>query len=30
VGPDVAALVNKSPLYLLSEILDPSRNLDSR
>jgi putative membrane-bound dehydrogenase-like protein len=30
VGPDLAALVNKSPLYLLSEILDPSRNLDSR
>lgn len=30
VGPDLAALVNKSPLYLLSEILDPNRNLDSR
>jgi putative membrane-bound dehydrogenase-like protein len=30
VGPDLAALANKSPLYLLSEILDPSRNLDSR
>ena len=30
VGPDLAALVNKSPSYLLSEILDPSRNLDSR
>jgi putative heme-binding domain-containing protein len=30
VGPDLAALVNKSPLYLLQEILDPNRNLDSR
>lgn len=30
VGPDLAALANKSPLYLLAEILDPSRNLDSR
>jgi putative membrane-bound dehydrogenase-like protein len=30
VGPDLAALINKSPSYLLSEILDPSRNLDSR
>jgi putative membrane-bound dehydrogenase-like protein len=30
VGPDLAALANKSPLYLLSEILDPNRNLDSR
>jgi putative membrane-bound dehydrogenase-like protein len=30
VGPDLAALANKSPLYLLTEVLDPSRNLDSR
>jgi putative membrane-bound dehydrogenase-like protein len=30
VGPDLAALANKSPRYLLSEILDPTRNLDSR
>ncbi len=30
VGPDLAALANKSPAYLLIEILDPSRNLDSR
>ncbi|MBX9584236.1 MAG: c-type cytochrome, partial [Gemmataceae bacterium] len=30
VGPDLAALPNKSPQYLLGEILDPSRNLDSR
>jgi putative heme-binding domain-containing protein len=30
VGPDLASLPNKSPLYLLTEILDPSRNLDSR
>jgi putative membrane-bound dehydrogenase-like protein len=30
VGPDLTALANKSPLYLLSEILDPNRNLDSR
>jgi putative membrane-bound dehydrogenase-like protein len=30
VGPDLAALANKSPLYLLCEILDPNRNLDSR
>jgi putative membrane-bound dehydrogenase-like protein len=30
VGPDLAALTNKSPLYLLTEILDPSRNLDTR
>ncbi|MBN9122190.1 MAG: neutral/alkaline non-lysosomal ceramidase N-terminal domain-containing protein [Planctomycetes bacterium] len=30
VGPDLSALANKSPLYLLSEILDPNRNLDSR
>ncbi len=30
VGPDLAALAIKSPEYLLAEILDPSRNLDSR
>jgi putative heme-binding domain-containing protein len=30
VGPDLAALSNKSPLYLLQEILDPNRNVDSR
>ncbi len=30
VGPDLAALANKSGRYLLGEILDPSRNLDSR
>lgn len=30
VGPDLAALTNKSPAYLLSEILDPNKNVDSR
>jgi putative heme-binding domain-containing protein len=30
VGPDLAALQNKSPQYLLQEILDPNRNVDSR
>jgi putative heme-binding domain-containing protein len=30
VGPDLAALANKSPEYLLAEILDPNRNLDNR
>lgn len=30
VGPDLAALTNKTPLYLLTEILDPNRNVDSR
>jgi putative membrane-bound dehydrogenase-like protein len=30
VGPDLAALANKSPQYLLQEILDPNRNVDSR
>jgi putative membrane-bound dehydrogenase-like protein len=30
VGPDLAALANKSPQYLLNEILDPNRNLDTR
>lgn len=30
VGPDLTALANKSAPYLLSEVFDPSRNLDSR
>jgi putative membrane-bound dehydrogenase-like protein len=30
VGPDLAALANKTPQYLLTEILDPNRNVDSR
>jgi putative membrane-bound dehydrogenase-like protein len=30
VGPDLTTLSNKTPLYLLSEILDPNRNVDSR
>ncbi len=30
VGPDLAPLANKTPAYLLTEILDPSRNIDSR
>jgi putative membrane-bound dehydrogenase-like protein len=30
VGPDLAALANKSPEYLLTEVLDPNRNLDNR
>jgi putative heme-binding domain-containing protein len=30
VGPDLQALANKTPLYLLTEILDPNRNVDSR
>lgn len=30
VGPDLAALANKSPEYMLAEILDPNRNLDNR
>jgi putative membrane-bound dehydrogenase-like protein len=30
VGPDLAALANKSSAYLLQEILDPNRNVDSR
>jgi putative membrane-bound dehydrogenase-like protein len=30
VGPDLASLANKTPLYLLTEILDPNRNIDSR
>jgi putative membrane-bound dehydrogenase-like protein len=30
VGPDLASLANKSPLYLLTEVLDPNRNVDTR
>jgi putative membrane-bound dehydrogenase-like protein len=30
VGPDLAAAAAKTPAYLLGEILDPNRNLDSR
>jgi putative membrane-bound dehydrogenase-like protein len=30
VGPDLQALSNKSPPYLLTEILDPNRNVDTR
>jgi putative heme-binding domain-containing protein len=30
VGPDLAALASKSPEFLLQEILDPNRNVDSR
>jgi len=30
VGPDLQTLSNKSPLYLLTEILDPNRNVDTR
>jgi putative membrane-bound dehydrogenase-like protein len=30
VGPDLAALANKSPEYLLISILDPSKEVDSR
>src|SRR5262249_27268449 len=30
VGPDLAALANRTPQYLLQEILDPNRNVDSR
>jgi putative heme-binding domain-containing protein len=30
VGPNLAALTNRSPQYLLIEILDPNRNIDSR
>ncbi len=30
VGPDLAALANKSTPYLLQEILDPNRNVDTR
>jgi putative membrane-bound dehydrogenase-like protein len=30
IGPDLAALANKTPQFLLQEILDPNRNVDSR
>jgi putative membrane-bound dehydrogenase-like protein len=30
VGPDLVAVANKTPQYLLQEILDPNRNVDSR
>jgi putative membrane-bound dehydrogenase-like protein len=30
VGPDLQAQANKTPLFLLTEILDPNRNVDSR
>jgi putative membrane-bound dehydrogenase-like protein len=30
VGPDLAMIANRSPAFLLQEILDPNRNLDSR
>lgn len=30
VGPDLAALANKSPQFLVQEIFDPNRNTDSR
>jgi putative membrane-bound dehydrogenase-like protein len=30
VGPDLAALANKTPQFLLQEILDPNRNVDAR
>jgi putative heme-binding domain-containing protein len=30
VGPDLGQLANKSPAYLLQEILDPNRQVDSR
>ena len=30
VGPDLAALAAKTPQFLLQEILDPNRNVDSR
>jgi putative membrane-bound dehydrogenase-like protein len=30
VGPDLTAVVTKSPAYLLQEVLDPNRNVDSR
>ena len=30
VGPDLAVVANKTPQYLLQEILDPNRNVDSR
>jgi putative heme-binding domain-containing protein len=30
VGPDLAALANRTAAYLLTEILDPNRNVDTR
>jgi putative heme-binding domain-containing protein len=30
VGPDLASVATKTPQYLLQEILDPNRNVDSR
>jgi putative membrane-bound dehydrogenase-like protein len=30
VGPDLAQVINKSPAYLLTEILDPNKNVDTR
>ncbi|MBS0266861.1 MAG: HEAT repeat domain-containing protein [Planctomycetes bacterium] len=30
VGPDLGVVINKTPQYLLQEILDPNRNVDSR
>src|SRR5207237_7558908 len=30
VGPDLAQVAGKSPLYLLTEILDPNQNVDKR
>jgi putative membrane-bound dehydrogenase-like protein len=30
VGPDLAMVANRTPQYLLTELLDPSRNVDSR
>jgi putative membrane-bound dehydrogenase-like protein len=30
VGPDLQSLANKTPLYLLTEVLDPNRNVDTR
>ncbi|HQR07422.1 MAG TPA: neutral/alkaline non-lysosomal ceramidase N-terminal domain-containing protein, partial [Gemmatales bacterium] len=30
VGPDLMALANRSPNFLLQEILDPNKNLDNR
>jgi putative heme-binding domain-containing protein len=30
VGPDLAALANKTPVYLLTEILAPNKNVDTR
>src|SRR5207244_4303347 len=30
VGPDLAQVANKSSIYLLTEILDPNKNVDTR